>query len=27
VEVLETGYGFRADREGAPGNIHFERYV
>jgi ferredoxin--NADP+ reductase len=26
IEVLETRYGFRADRRGAPGNIHFEKY-
>ncbi len=26
IEILETCYGFRADRRGAPGNIHFEKY-
>ena len=26
IEILETRFGFRADRPGRPGNIHFERY-
>ncbi len=26
IEVLEARYGFRADRRGRPGNIHFEKY-
>lgn len=26
IEILETERGFRADRRGRPGNIHFEKY-
>lgn len=26
IEILETRFGFRADRSGHPGNIHFEAY-
>ena len=26
IEILETRFGFQADRPGRPGNIHFERY-
>ena len=26
IEILENCYGFRADRRGAPGNVHYEKY-